>query len=59
MSFGDGTHSREGPDFPYFTFTQKSKCGGRMVKVSPQVPYRPKAILDKKKKMMMMSALPC
>jgi hypothetical protein len=26
--------------------------GGRMLKVSPQVPYTPKAILVKKKKMM-------
>jgi hypothetical protein len=28
MPFGDGTHSKGGPDFAHLTFTQKSKCGG-------------------------------
>ena len=38
------------PDITHLTFTQKSKCGRRMVKVSPQVPYTLKVISVKKKK---------
>ena len=56
MSGGDGTYSRGGPDFPHLTFTQKSKCGARMVKVSPQVSYTARVIVVKK---MMMTALSC
>jgi hypothetical protein len=48
MSGGDGTYSRGGLDFPHLTFTQNSKCGGRMVKVSPQVSYTPRVIMVEK-----------
>jgi hypothetical protein len=57
MFGGDGTYSRGGPEFPHLTFTQKSKCGGRMVKISPQVPYTPRVTVVKKEKKMMMTAL--
>ena len=49
MIFGDGTHSKGDPNIAHLTFTQKSKCGGRMVRTLPHVPSTPKITLVKNK----------
>jgi len=60
MFFGDGTHSRGGPDYTHLTFIQKSKCGGvslitrfhtnqRSLKMMSALPCLKKRIYDKKR----------
>jgi hypothetical protein len=43
--FSDGTHSKGDADISHLTFTQKFKCGGKLVSISLQVPSISKAIL--------------
>ena len=42
MLFGVGTHSKGDPNIAHFTFTQKSKCGGKSLSVSLQSSKHPK-----------------
>jgi hypothetical protein len=54
---GDGTHLKRRPRHGTLDFYTKVQVWGRMVRVSPQVPYTPKAILVKRNKNDVNSAL--